>query len=71
MAETHESEAARRYVEAGRIAAAEARKAGTPEYDPRAHDRAVEYERKAAEALAAEQAAARGEGSASSGGPTS
>lgn len=57
MAETHESDAARRYVEAGRIAAAEARKAGTPEYDHRAHDRAVEFERKAAEALAAEQAA--------------
>jgi hypothetical protein len=55
MAQTHESDAARRYVEAGRIAAAEARKAGTPEYDHRAHDRAVEHERKAAEALAAEQ----------------
>ena len=62
MAETHESDAARRYVEAGRIAAAEARKAGTPEYDHRAHDRAVEAERKAADALAAEQAAAGGAG---------
>jgi hypothetical protein len=61
VADTHESEAAKRYVEAGRIAAAEARKAGTPEYDPRAHDRAVEHERKAAEALAAAQAADRGE----------
>ena len=58
MAETHVTEAARRYVEAGRIAAAEARKAGTPEYDHRAHDRAVEHERRAAEALAAEQDAA-------------
>jgi hypothetical protein len=55
VATTNQSEAARRYVEAGRIAAAEARKAGTPEYDHRAHDRAVEHERKAAEALAAEQ----------------
>ncbi|WNB87508.1 translation initiation factor 2 [Cellulomonas sp. ATA003] len=51
-----EQEAARRYVEAGRMAAAEARKAGTPDYDHRAHDRAVEFERKAAEALAAAQA---------------
>jgi hypothetical protein len=58
VAETHGSDAARRYVEAGKIAAAEARKAGTPEYDHRAHDRAVEHERKAAEALAAEQDAA-------------
>ncbi len=55
MAETHESDAARRYIEAGKVAAAEARKAGTPEYDHRAHDRAVEHERRAAEALAAEQ----------------
>ncbi len=60
MAQTPETEAARRYVEAGRIAAAEARKAGTPEYDHRAHDRAVEYERKAAEALAAAPGAAAG-----------
>jgi len=67
VADTHESEAARRYVEAGRIAAAEARKAGTPEYDHRAHDRAVEAERKAAEALAAEQESA---GSSSSEGKT-
>lgn len=55
MADTEQSDAARRYVEAGKVAAAEARKAGTPEYDHRAHDRAVEHERKAAEALAAEQ----------------
>jgi len=56
VADTDAVEAAeKRYVEAGRIAAAEARKAGTPEYDHRAHDRAVEHERKAAEALAAAQ----------------
>jgi len=52
----HESEAARRYVEAGRVAAAEARKTGTPEYDPRAHERAVEHERRMGEAFAKEQA---------------
>ena len=67
------SEAARRYVEAGRIAAAEARKAGTPEYDHRAHDRAVEHERKAAQAMADAQAAAseRGvDGGSAAGEPT-
>ena len=62
MDQSHESEAARRYIEAGRVAAAEARKAGTPEYDHRAHDRAVEHERKAAEALAAEQHSQGGAG---------
>jgi len=67
MAQDHESEAARRYVEAGRIAAAEARKAGTSDYDHRAHDRAVEHERKAAEALAAEQDAAAARGDAGGG----
>ena len=61
MADTDEIETAqKRYVEAGRIAAAEARKAGTPEYDHRAHDRAVEHERKAAEALAAAQSGGAG-----------
>ncbi|RYV50352.1 translation initiation factor 2 [Pengzhenrongella frigida] len=54
---TGQSEAAKRYIEAGRVAAAEARKTGTPEYDPRAHERAVEHERKMAEELAKEQAA--------------
>jgi len=52
----HESEAARRYVAAGRVSAAEARRSGTPEYDPRAHERAVEHERKMADELAKEQA---------------
>jgi len=50
-----ESEAARKYIEAGKVAAAEARKSGTPDYDPRAHERAVEHERKMAEALAQAQ----------------
>jgi hypothetical protein len=50
-----ESAAARMYIEAGRVAAAEARKSGTPDYDQRAHERAVEHERKMAEALAQAQ----------------
>ncbi|WP_309708235.1 translation initiation factor 2 [Pseudolysinimonas sp.] len=56
MTSEQESEAARRYIEAGKVAAAEARKSGTPEYDPRAHERAVEHERKMADELAKEQA---------------
>ncbi|NMR19392.1 translation initiation factor 2 [Cellulomonas fimi] len=52
MTEEHQDDVARRYVEASRIAAAEARKTGTPEYDPRAHQRAVEHERRLAETLA-------------------
>lgn len=56
MSSEQESEAVRRYVEAGRVSAAEARKTGTPEYDPRAHERAVEHERKMADELAKEQA---------------
>ncbi len=55
MASEQENEAARRYVEAGKVSAAEARKSGTPEYDPRAHERAVEHERKMADELAKEQ----------------
>ena len=50
-----ENEAARRYIEAGKVAAAEARKTGTPEYDSRAHERAVEHERKMADELAKQQ----------------
>lgn len=55
MTSEQESEAARKYIEAGKVAAAEARKSGTPDYDPRAHERAVEHERKMAEALAQAQ----------------
>ena len=55
MASEQENEAARRYVEAGKAAAAEARKSGTPEYDQRAHERAVEHERKMSDELAKEQ----------------
>ena len=42
-----------RLAEASRIATQELHKQGTPDYDPRAHERAVEAERKAAEALRA------------------
>ena len=46
----------RRLAEASRAATQELYKQGTPEYDPRAHHRAVEAERKAQDAVAAEQA---------------
>jgi hypothetical protein len=39
-------------AEASRAATTELYKQGTPEYDARAHQRAVEFERKAAEAEA-------------------
>ncbi len=54
-----ESAAARRLAEASRAATVELHKQGTPEYDQRAHERAVEAERKAAEAVAAEREAQR------------
>jgi len=44
-----------RLAEARRIATQELHKQGTPDYDPRAHERAIEAERKAAEALRASQ----------------
>ena len=55
MTTGHESEAATRLAEASRVARAELDKQGTPDYDPRAHERAVEFERKAAEAFRAER----------------
>lgn len=58
MTTGHESEAAKRLAEASRVARAELDKQGTPDYDPRAHERAVEFERKAADALKAERGAA-------------
>lgn len=58
MTTGHESEAARKLAEASRVARAELDKQGTPDYDPRAHERAVEFERKAADALRAERAGA-------------
>jgi len=51
VTDEREKVAAQRYIEAGRVSAAEARKTGTPEYDPRAHERAVEHERKMADEL--------------------
>lgn len=50
----NEHDAAQRLAEASRVASEELHKQGTPEYDARAHRRAVEFERKAADAVAAE-----------------
>ncbi|MCC2333075.1 translation initiation factor 2 [Cellulomonas wangsupingiae] len=54
---TESQDPASRLAEASRIATQELHKQGTPEYDPRAHERAVEAERKAAEALRASREA--------------
>lgn len=54
MSDTQQQDVAKRYVEAGKIAQDEARKEGTPDYDPRAHQRAVELERKLARELSLE-----------------
>lgn len=43
------AEATRRVAEASRRASAELHKQGTPDYDPRQHQKAVERERRAAE----------------------
>jgi len=48
-----EQDAAHKLAEARRVATEELFKQGTPEYDRRAHQRAVEAERKAAEAAQA------------------
>jgi hypothetical protein len=52
----NEHDAAQRLAEASRVASEELHKQGTPEYDARSHQRAVEFERKAADAAAAEAA---------------
>ncbi|GCD21379.1 translation initiation factor 2 [Cellulomonas sp. H30R-01] len=52
-----EKDAAHRLAEASRLATQELHKQGTPDYDPRAHERAVEAERKALDALEAEKKA--------------
>ena len=52
-----ERDAEHRLAEASRVATEELHKTGTPEYDARAHQRAVEAERKAQAALDAERAA--------------
>ncbi len=46
------AEATRRVAEASRRATAELHKQGTPEYDPRQHEKAVERERRAAQGQA-------------------
>lgn len=55
---TNQHDAAQRLAEASRVASEELYKQGTPEYDARAHQRAVEFERKSADAVAAEAEAA-------------
>lgn len=50
---TESQDAQRRLAEASRIARRELDKQGTPDYDHRAHERAVEAERRAAEAVRA------------------
>ncbi|QGQ19507.1 translation initiation factor 2 [Cellulomonas sp. JZ18] len=54
---TESQDAQRRLAEASRIARRELDKQGTPDYDHRAHERAVEAERKAAEAARAARGA--------------
>ena len=49
-------EAAQSLAEASRAASVELHKQGTAEYDARAHQRAVEFERKAADAVAVRSA---------------
>ncbi len=49
----HDESADHKLAEARRLATEELHKQGTPDYDPRAHQRAVEAERKAAEAAEA------------------
>ncbi|WP_255432463.1 translation initiation factor 2 [Cellulomonas sp. SLBN-39] len=53
MSESHDAES--RLAHASRVATQELHKQGTPDYDPRAHERAVEAERKAAEAVRAQR----------------
>lgn len=49
------SAAEKRLIDAARESRVQLEKTGTPEYDARAHERAVEEERKAQEALTAAQ----------------
>ncbi|WP_454048393.1 translation initiation factor 2 [Cellulomonas sp. Marseille-Q8402] len=62
MTSTHEgdgresaAEATRRVAEASRRASAELHKQGTPDYDPRQHQKAVERERRAADGASSGQ----------------
>jgi hypothetical protein len=54
-----EKDAEHRLAEASRHVSEELHKSGTPEYDIRAHERALEAERKAREALEAERSSDR------------
>ena len=54
-----EQDAQHRLAEASRLVSEELHKSGTPEYDIRAHERALEAERKAREALEAERSSGR------------
>lgn len=56
MSTEHEDEA-KRYVEAARQSRIELEKQGTPDYDPREHQRVVEAQRKLAERLHEEELA--------------
>lgn len=51
-----EKDAVSRLAEAKRLVTQELHKQGTPEYDPRSHERAIEAERKAQDAVDAERA---------------
>ena len=59
-----EKDAVSRLAEAKRLVTQELHKQGTPDYDPRSHQRAIEAERKAQDAVDAEQAARELSGSA-------
>ena len=52
-----DKDAVSRLAEAKRLVTQELHKQGTPDYDPRSHQRAIEAERKAQDAVDAEQAA--------------
>ena len=52
-----DKDAVSRLAEAKRLVTQELHKQGTPEYDPRSHERAIEAERKAQDAVDAERAA--------------
>lgn len=51
MPTSEHKEDAKRYVEAARLSRIELDKQGTADYDPRAHERIVEAQRKLAERL--------------------
>jgi hypothetical protein len=52
-----DKDAVSRLAEAKRLVTQELHKQGTPDYDPRSHQRAIEAERKAQDAVDAEQSA--------------